>query len=522
MAGHDRFSLGLTDPFEEDQKFGFDTEELERAVESMPSTPPDSDKATRKAAKRAAREQRIAEGGNPKAWKNMSKGAKAQTVLKMIAGTMLAGGNPLFAMGQREGEKRYAQARIDKLDEAGVERAHELTKIEAAGDVQKEAIELGGKIESEQIDKRGDIQMSVLDREWDYRVTSQQNQNNFDGDQVLVKIFGEQMLQEIRIEAQQDEGVLTRKHQTSLALLQARRDQLQTVEQGLISALGPGSELAVLDYTGRLEGYLVGGGPLPDFPPEMVEGLEQVHRMTEIQRKAQLDSARLENLANARQILSLSSPKGETIMSPADPRFTFIQGLAGNVNSLATPEESSIAAASLLASDRGKQLHGHLATLFTRPNVPTLTDVDVLATEIVNMDVPLNTVVARELLFQTGADPDSVDARIPLPDGYLDADPLDRSPGVTRDKRKYGHYIEPALESADVIDKEFGRALRIWLDKNATGDYRSDYSQLWRIIKHYQTSDDALRGPLMDYLVGLKPGETRQIGVVKTLTNLVR
>ncbi len=499
---HDKFSLGLTDPFREDQSFGFDSEELERAVESMPTAPPDMDKSARKAAKRAAREQRIAEGGNPKAWKNMNKGAKALTVFKMIAGTLMTGGNPVFALAMRDTEKKVAQKRIDKLEEGEVEREHDLIKIKAETEGQKEVIELGGKIQSGHIAQEGDIRMSVLDREWDHRSTAQQNQNNFDGDQVLVKILGEKWLQDIRIEANQEEGGLERGHQTSLAMLQARRDQVKTLTTNLIAALGPGSELAVLDYTGRLEPYILHGGPMPDYTSEMVEGLEQVYRMTQIQRGAAVESARLENLANARQILALSSPKGETIMSPEDPRFGFIQGLASNVNSLATPEESSIAAASLLSTPKGQQLHGHLATLFTRPNTPTLMDVDVVATEIVNMDVPLNVVAARELLFQTGADPDAVNARIALPDGYLDPDPLDRSPEVTRKKREYGHYVEPALDAADTLSKEFGRAVRIWLDKNGTGDYRTDYSQLWRIIKHYQTSDDKLRGPLMDYLAG--------------------
>jgi hypothetical protein len=217
-------------------------------------------------------------------------------------------------------------------------------------------------------------------------------------------------------------------------------------------------------------------------------------------------AANLDNLANARTILSIASPKGERMMDPGSEEFSFIQGIAANVDSLAGPAEASVAMASLHATERGQKLKNHLTTLFGRPNTPGLLEADIIVSEAQSLDMPVNPVVLREWMFQIGADPDIVDDRVPLPQGYLDPDPLDQTPEATAAKKMYGQYIDPVLSIADAYDAEFGKGLREWLKRNTTGDYRADYGQLWRIMKQHQSADDPLKTSLMNFLRGGKRG----------------
>lgn len=467
--------------------------------------------------KKEARQARLAAGGNPHEWKNMNKAQKAGLIIGALGTAFIGYTNPGVALEHQKtlfGKRTAFDLREEERAEIGRERKHELAKIKATGVEQVKVVEKGAELDLTAQTQGEEHQASQLDREWDYKATAQSNDFAFRGDQAMVQIFGEKMLQGIRIEAQEKLQGGAQAHQTSLAMLQARQEQVRTFETSLLTALGPGNELMVLDYIGRIEPYLVHGGELPSYTPELVEAMEQVASDTIYRRKLDIKSAQLDNLVNARQILAMASPKGEEIMDPSDPRFVFIQGVAGNVNSLASSEESSVASASLLATERGQTYLNHLATLFERPHVPGLTDIDVLVSEGANMEIPINPVVAREWLFQTGADPDVVDDRIPLPDSYLEPDPLDRTPEATVSKKLYGHYVEPALESADVLDSEFGRTLRLWHEKNSSGQYRQDYAQIWRIIKQYQTSDESLKASLMDYLAGGRKtvGYTGQLG----------
>ncbi len=506
------FSLGLTDPFEEDQKHGFYTEPIHFDFDGMPMSEDENDptKKERKAAKRAAarlgRETRIAAGGNPKAWKNMSKGGKAKTVLMMIGMSMMAGGNPAMGLALREKEKRVAQDRIDKLSEAKKDRAHDLVKIKAETEGDVEVTKVGGEIVSDQIAQTGDVQMSLLDREYDYKATEQQNELSYRGDAALLEIAGEKMLQDIRISAQERLEGSSQTHQTSLALLQARQAMVTNLEESMRVSLGPGNEMMVLDYIGRVTPYLTHGGELPSYTPEMVEALENIAAETTYRRKLDMKSAQLDNLVNARQILAVASPKGERMMDPGSEEFSFIQGIAGNVNSLAGPEEASVAMASLHATERGQILKGHLTQLFNRPATPGLMETDLIVSEAQGLDIPVNPVVLREWMFQIGSDPDVVDDRVPLPQGYLEPDPLDRTPEATMAKKMYSQYIDPVLGIADAQDPELGRALRTWLESHKSGDYRQDYGQLWRIMKQYQSADPGDRTSLLNYLKSGKQG----------------
>jgi hypothetical protein len=365
---------------------------------------------------------------------------------------------------------------------------------------------VAGGIQTDQIGVTGDVQMSLLDREWDYRATDQKNELDFRGDAALLGIAGEKMLQDIRISAEERMQGSGQVHQTSLAMLQARQAMVTTLEESMAATLGPGNELMVLDYIGRIGPYLLHGGAPPSYTPEMVEAMERIAADTIYRRKLDIHSAKLDNLANARSILAIASPKGERMLDPGSEEFSFIQGIAGNTDSLAAPEEAAVALASLHATERGQQLKAHLTTLFGRPNTPGLLEADIIVGEATALDIPVNPVVLREWMFQIGVDPDIVDDRVKLPLGYMDPDPLDRNPEATAAKKMYSQYIDPVLSIADAYDAEFGKSLRVWLEKNTTGDHRADYGQLWRIMKQHQMADGPLKMSLMNFLGGGKRG----------------
>ncbi len=460
--------------------------------------------------KKEARKARLAAGANPHEWANMNKAQKAGLIIGALGTAFIGYTNPAVALQSQKqlfGPRTDFDLRKEKKEEIGRERVHELAKIQAGGAAQIKVVEKEGEIDLTAQTQSEEHQMSALDREWDYKATEQSNELSFRGDQAMKDIFGEKMLQDIRIKAQERLQGSAQGHTTSLALLQARQEQVRILETSLVDALGPGNEMLVLDFIGRIEPYMVHGGELPQFNGEMVDALEKVASDTIWKRKMDIKAAQLDNLVNARKILEVTDPKGQQIMDPADERFSFIQGVAGNVNSLAGPEDASIAIASLHATERGQQLKGHLTQLFTSPATPGLTEIDIVVSEAQALDIPVNPVVLREWMFQTGADPDVIDDRVPLPDGYLDPDPLDRTPEATMAKKQYGQYIDPVLGIADAYDTEFGTALRTWLERNKSGNYRQDYGQLWRIVKQFQASDEVLRTSLLNYLRSGKQGK---------------
>ncbi len=483
-------------------------------VEDTKKTPDvsgvDTEAVAHQQTKKEARKARIAAGGNPHEWANMNKAQKAGLIMGAIGTAFIGYTNPAVALQSHKqlfGPRTDFDLRKDKKEEIARERTHELAKITATGVEQIKGIEKGAELDLTAQTQSEKHQMSALDREWNNEFTKQKNDLDFRGDQAMLSIFGEKMLQDIRISAQERLQGGAQEHQTSLALLQARQEQVRILETSLVDALGPGQEMMVLDYIGRIEPYMVHGGELPAFNAEMVEALEKIAGDTAWRRKMDIKAAQLDNLINARKILEVTDPKGQHIMDPSDERFSFIQGIAGNVNSLASSADASIASASLHATPAGQQLKSHLTTLFERPSTPGLTEIDVIVSEAQALDIPINPVVLREWMFQTGADPDVVDDRVPLPEGYLEADPLDRTPEATAAKKMYGQYIDPVLGIADAYDADFGTALRAWLQRNKSGNHRQDYGQLWRIMKQYQSSDDTLRTSLMSYLHSGKQGK---------------
>ncbi len=454
--------------------------------------------------KKEQRKARIAAGENPYLWANMNKGQKAAMILGAIGASFTAYANPELGWKQAmraTGKAREWETKQDVKQELELERAHELTKIEATVAGQLKVQDLSGTQAAERLDTTIAADTSALDRQLEASATAQQNELNFRGDQALLDFGFQKFLRKGDREHDVAMQAGSLAGQTSIALLQEQFARQEELRGYLHAQFGAEGMMYAEEILSQAERYAQTG----EFAPWSLEAVEQIEiagKTRSLKMRQEEESARLAIYGQAKELIMLSSPAGQTAMDPNGPEMQRIVSVVGGINSLVAPAEASVAIASLKTSQEGQQLLDNFVQLSGRTELPSGQEVGILSANIAQMPVPLNPLVAREMFFSVGANFDDVNASTPLPEGAAALDFSETDPEAARQKRLYWEPVGAALEQADILSTEFGRVLRVWHDKHQTGNAKSDYAMIWRMIKNYQGFDDTFRASLMDELAG--------------------
>jgi hypothetical protein len=458
---------------------------------------------------------------NPHEWKNMNKAQKAALIIGAIGTAFTGYANPELAFAQQKelfGKRTEFDVREEKRRELHAERKHEIKKIEKQTEGQLTVQEVVGDQAAERQQEVISHEESQLGRQLAADATRQRNDLNFRADLAVFEFFGEQQINATRMAHERSMQGAAFGQQKSMALLQDQIDRSEELRGYLFESYGPEGVVYAEEIMSQVQRYF-DTGELGEWSPEAADALEIATKRRSMRVQTEQRQAELELLASAKELATISGPAGEKTLEAGSPEFALYTALAGGINSLASPESVQVGVASLQTTPQGQQFLQSAAQLSERSVLPSAEEVNILASNIAQMPVPLNPVVAREILFNVGADVADVDAAIPLPEGSLALDFSEEDPQAAREKKIYGHVIEPALERADHVDREFGRVLRIWHDKNQSGDVRADQAQLWRLIKTFQGSDATFRSGLMDHLAGGRKqvGTTGMLGMPRTV-----
>ncbi len=480
----------------------------------------DTEAVAHQQTKKEARAARLEAGGNPHEWKNMNKAQKAALIMGAIGTAFTGYANPELAFAQQKdlfGRREEFNRREEAKEQIGLERAHEITKIEATTAGQIEVQNLAGDQATERQGAEFAHDRSVLDRQLEATATAQQNELNFRGDQAILD-FGFK-----RKEAEKD-----RKHDTalqgsalagqrSLALLQ-ETFTLQEEMRGMLHAqFGTEGMAYAEEILSQVERYNATGefGP---WSEEAVDQMEIAAKTRALKLRQEEETARLAIYTSAKDLMAIASPGGQTIMDPNGPEMQRIVSVVGGLNSLVAPAEASVAIAALKTSPEGQAHLDNFVQLSGRTELPSGAEVNILAANANSLPVPINPLVSREMFFSVGANLSDVENAAPLPDGAAALDFSEADPEASREKRLYWEPVGAALEQADIRDPEFGRTLRIWHEKHQTGSKDSDYAMIWRMIKNWDGFDSTFRATLMDQLAGgrVQTGSTGQLGMPRT------
>lgn len=474
--------------------------------------------------KKEARQARLDAGGNPHLWKNMNKGQKAALIIGAIGTTFTGYANPELAYAQQKdlfGKAEAWETKEEVKEELELERTHELEKIEATTRGQVKVQTLSGTQAAERLDTTIAADTSALDRQLESSATLQQNELNFRGDQALLDFGFQKFLRKGDREHDVAMQAGTLAGQTSLVMLQEQFARQEELRGYLHAQFGSEGMMYAEEILSQAERY-ASTGEFASWSLEAVEQIELAGSTRALKLRQEEESARLAIYGQAKELMAMASPAGQQIMDPNGPEMQRIVSVVGGINSLVAPAEASVAIASLKTSQEGQQLLDNFVQLAERTELPSGEEVNILSANIAGMPMPLNPLVAREMFFSVGANFDDVQRSTPLPEGAVALDFSDADPEASRQKRLYWEPVGAALEQADILSPEFGRVLRVWHDKHQTGNVKSDYAMIWRMVKNYQGFDDTFRAGLMDQLAGGRKPSGRTTGQLGVPTSSIR